>query len=280
MHFLFLLVCPFAVDLAFLLDASGSIGPDNYKQVKAFIIKLIEYFPVSSAGTHVGVVSFSSSAKTEIMFSAKQNVKAIKASILNITYYAGSTQIDLGLEECRTKLFAAGGGMRSNVPQVLLVITDGRSTGGHAASKRESQLLNNKGIVVFALGLGSLVNSAEINALASEPNHVFHYLSFRQMLPTDNGLRIALALCSVGRTSNAFVHPVVTHRSLKSHTLASRSAHDDFECALFCISHSSCYSFNFHSPSRYCELSYARRNLAAGDFVVDRDFVYSELQFE
>ena len=69
-------------------------------------------------------------------------------------------------------------------------------TGGHTASKRESQLLNNKGIVIFALGLGSLVNSAEINALASEPNHVFHYSSFRQMLPTDNGLRIALALCS------------------------------------------------------------------------------------
>ena len=69
-------------------------------------------------------------------------------------------------------------------------------TDGHAASKEESQLLKDKGIVIFALGLGSNVNSAEINALASEPNHIFHYSSFRQMLPTDNGLRIALALCS------------------------------------------------------------------------------------
>ena len=77
----------------------------------------------------MGVVSFSSNAKTEILFSAEQSVKAIKASILNITYYAGSTRIDLGLQECRKKLFTAGGGMRSNVPQVLLVITDGRSTG-------------------------------------------------------------------------------------------------------------------------------------------------------
>lgn len=53
MPFLILLVCPFAMDLAFLLDASGSIGPDNYKGVKAFIIKLIEYFHVSSAGKKV-----------------------------------------------------------------------------------------------------------------------------------------------------------------------------------------------------------------------------------
>lgn len=69
-------------------------------------------------------------------------------------------------------------------------------TDGHEASKQESQRLKNKGIAIFALGLGSFVNSDEINALASEPNHVFHYSSFRQILPTDNGLRIALALCS------------------------------------------------------------------------------------
>lgn len=41
------------MDLAFLLDASGSIGPNNYQQVKAFIIKLIEYFQVSGAGKKV-----------------------------------------------------------------------------------------------------------------------------------------------------------------------------------------------------------------------------------
>ena len=41
------------MDLAFLLDASGSIGSVNYEQVKAFIIKLIEYFHVSSEGKKV-----------------------------------------------------------------------------------------------------------------------------------------------------------------------------------------------------------------------------------
>lgn len=41
------------MDLAFLLDASGSIGPGNYKGVKEFIIKLIEYFHVSSSGKKV-----------------------------------------------------------------------------------------------------------------------------------------------------------------------------------------------------------------------------------
>ena len=81
--------------------------------------------------------------------------------------------------------------LKKCLPYNFLSLTD-----GHEASKQESQRLKNKGIAIFALGLGSFVNSAEINALASEPNHVFHYSSFRQMLPTDNGLRIALALCS------------------------------------------------------------------------------------
>ena len=46
----FVPVCPFALDLVFLLDASGSIGIDNYRNVKEFINELIEHFQVSTAG--------------------------------------------------------------------------------------------------------------------------------------------------------------------------------------------------------------------------------------
>ena len=40
------------------------------------------------------------------------------------------------------------------------------------------------------------MNSAELNALASDSSHVFQVTSIKQMLPADNGLKIALALCS------------------------------------------------------------------------------------
>lgn len=79
--------------------------------------------------THVGVVSFSSNAKIEILFSAQQNVDEIKSSVFKIKYYAGGTRIDLGLKKSR-QLFSADSGRRANVPHVLLAVTDGKSNNG------------------------------------------------------------------------------------------------------------------------------------------------------
>ena len=78
----------------------------------------------------MGVVSFSTQAHTEISFTSKQTVDAIKSSVLNISYHGGSTRIGLGLKKTREELFSAQGGMRTNMARVLLVITDGKSQDG------------------------------------------------------------------------------------------------------------------------------------------------------
>ena len=49
---IFVSVCPFAMDLAFLMDASGSIGLQNYENMKKFINEVIDHFHVSSKGKH------------------------------------------------------------------------------------------------------------------------------------------------------------------------------------------------------------------------------------
>lgn len=80
--------------------------------------------------TNVGVVSFSSSAKTEIPFTSPQNVDTIKSSVWKMNYRGGSTRLDLGLNKTHVELFSARGEMRTNVPDVLLAITDGKSDYG------------------------------------------------------------------------------------------------------------------------------------------------------
>jgi len=75
------------------------------------------------------VVSFSSNARIEILFTAQQNVDEIKSSVFKIKYYAGGTRIDLGLKKSH-QLFSDGNGRRANVPHVLLVVTDGKSNNG------------------------------------------------------------------------------------------------------------------------------------------------------
>lgn len=67
---------------------------------------------------------------------------------------------------------------------------------GYLVTKKESQHLKDDGVVIFAMGLGSSVNSDELKVLASQPSHVFQFSSARQMSPADNALKVALALCS------------------------------------------------------------------------------------
>ena len=63
-------------------------------------------------------------------------------------------------------------------------------------TKQQSKQLKDDGVVIFALGIDSNVDAAELKALASDESHVFRFASVREMSPKDNALKIALALCS------------------------------------------------------------------------------------
>lgn len=47
-----------------------------------------------------------------------------------MSYHGMTTRMDLGLNKTHVKLFSTKGGMRRNVPHVLLAITDGKSDHG------------------------------------------------------------------------------------------------------------------------------------------------------
>ena len=63
-------------------------------------------------------------------------------------------------------------------------------------TRQQSKQLKDDGVVIFALGIGSNVDEAELNALAFEESGVFRFASFRELSPKENALKIALALCS------------------------------------------------------------------------------------
>ncbi|EDO36208.1 predicted protein [Nematostella vectensis] len=46
--------CPIPIDLALVLDSSGSIGRRNWVKVKRFAKDVIDYYDVSEKGTHIG----------------------------------------------------------------------------------------------------------------------------------------------------------------------------------------------------------------------------------
>lgn len=82
-------------------------------------------------------------------------------------------------------------------------------------TRQQSKQLKDDGVVIFALGIGSNVDAAELNALASEESGVFRFASVREMLPKENALNIAWLFVQVPNKLSV-INPVVYNLSLST----------------------------------------------------------------
>ena len=125
---LYFLECDTPIELGFLVDRSGSISKQNFEKVKSFILTVISGFDVSREGTHVGIISYSSDAKTIISFDQFDDpnfdLKKLNDTIRNglATPEGGKTRIDLALEKADQELFSDITKYRSFVPKVRIFL--------------------------------------------------------------------------------------------------------------------------------------------------------------
>ena len=60
--------CKLNVDVVFLLDTSGSVSEKEFYKEKYFIIALTNMFHLSEETVQVGVISYNTKAKMEVMY--------------------------------------------------------------------------------------------------------------------------------------------------------------------------------------------------------------------
>ena len=89
--------CQTAVDLALLVDSSGSISKTNYKKLKAFIIYIVRSFGVSYKGSHVSLILYSNSATVKAGFGQFYSTEAFVYMVRSLPHEKGQTRIDKAL---------------------------------------------------------------------------------------------------------------------------------------------------------------------------------------
>ena len=173
-----LLVLPTACDkdfdLSFVIDGSGSIeqaGKGNFKKVKDFVKRIIGGFNIGEDKTHVGAVIYSSSQYVKKVFGLDSyfNLASLERAIDKIPYPSGGTFTGKAISLATREIYTSSKD-RSDIPNVCIVITDGKATD---SIEEASRTLRSKGTTIIAIGVGQNFDEAELIKMAGSRSNVY-----------------------------------------------------------------------------------------------------------
>ncbi|XP_058488296.1 matrilin-4 isoform X1 [Solea solea] len=181
------------VDLVFLIDSSRSVRPHEFETMRKFMIDILDTLDIGPNATRVGVVQYSSQVRSEFSLKTHSKLEAMVKNINQIVPLAQGTMTGLAIKYVMDLAFTAEEGDRPKVPNVAVIVTDGRPqdrVAEVAADARE------KGIEIYAVGVAR-ADMASLRAMASPPfeDHVFLVESFD--LIHQFGLQFQDKLCGV-----------------------------------------------------------------------------------
>lgn len=110
--------CRPVLNIAFIVDSSGSIGRSNWERVKRFVKALISKLDVRNSGTRVAAIAYSTNPEVVTRFRSYQGTDHVNRLIDTMRFQRGFTYTDKALLLADRDLFQRSNGMRSNVPKV------------------------------------------------------------------------------------------------------------------------------------------------------------------
>ncbi|XP_028332256.1 integrin alpha-M-like isoform X2 [Gouania willdenowi] len=162
--------CQTQADIAFLLDGSTSVSPNDFIRMKTFVKDVINSF--IKQDTQFSITQFSDWNKIHYYFNTF-NKKNWKKEIDKITQLGGGTNTAAAIRHVVRRVFSPDSGSRLNVKKVLVVIADGDSHDRKLLPKVASEAQMKK-ILRFAIGVGSAFTDEEaqdeLNTIASHPS--------------------------------------------------------------------------------------------------------------
>ncbi|XP_010711546.1 collagen alpha-3(VI) chain isoform X1 [Meleagris gallopavo] len=159
-------------DIIFLLDGSLNVGNANFPFVRDFVVTLVNNLDVGTDKIRVGLVQFSDTPKTEFSLYSYQTKSDIIQRLGQLRPKGGSVlNTGSALNFVLSNHFTEAGGSRINeqVPQVLVLVTAGRSADPFLQVSND---LARAGVLTFAVGVRN-ADKAELEQIAFNPRMVY-----------------------------------------------------------------------------------------------------------
>ena len=156
-----------SIDVAFAIDSSGSLGLNNFIKEVDFVKNVVKSLNLY-VNSQVAVELFNYYATIQFHLNDHESTQDVLDGLASL-YYGGTTNTADAIKKMRTEIFTAANGDRDGVQNIGVIITDGVSD-NHIATVEEAKLARAQGIILLAVGAGSVVNPQELEAIASYPS--------------------------------------------------------------------------------------------------------------
>uniref|UniRef100_A0A8C7UN82 Collagen alpha-1(XXI) chain n=1 Tax=Oncorhynchus mykiss TaxID=8022 RepID=A0A8C7UN82_ONCMY len=162
-----------ASDLVFILDGSWSVADVNFEIVKRWLVNITTSFNIGQKFTQIGVVQYSDDPIINIPLGKHLHIKDLIRAMESIDYMGGNTRTGTAIQFASDKLFNLSERGPKGVARIAVVLTDGKS---QDEVKAAAEAARRRGIIIFAIGVGSETEEAELNAIGNKPssNYVFY----------------------------------------------------------------------------------------------------------
>ncbi|XP_072117594.1 collagen alpha-3(VI) chain-like isoform X1 [Mobula birostris] len=202
-----------AADIVFLVDASWSIGQENFQYVREFLFRVIKAFDIGENRFRIGLVQYTEKPRAEFHLNTYFAKQDILFHIWNMSYKGGGTKTGLALEYLIKEQLTKANGSRADegVPQIVIVLTDGRSQDDVIPA---SESLKSANALIFAIGVQQAVEW-ELKEIASAPHErfVYHLDDFAALEGIVNDLVMSLHMAAAHLLSDGIIKDTTAQES-------------------------------------------------------------------
>ncbi|XP_026139557.1 collagen alpha-6(VI) chain isoform X2 [Carassius auratus] len=174
-------------DIMFLIDGSSSIYGPDFNSMKTFITKVVTGTVIGKDNVHTGVVQYSDNPRDQFPLDKYYSQDEVEKAIDSITQLTGNTYTGKALSFI-SKYFDKSNGGRPDVPQFLVVITDGEA---HDAVAAPAKAIRDKGVTIFSIGVGQ-VNTTQLWEISGTQDKVYVERNFEALQSIDKNLQFKL----------------------------------------------------------------------------------------
>ncbi|KAF6731520.1 Collagen alpha-1(XXI) chain [Oryzias melastigma] len=157
-------------DLVFIVDGSWSVQDVNFEIVKGWLVNITTSFNIGQKFTQVGVVQYSDDPLLEIPLGKYSTNRDLITAMESIQYMGGNTRTGTAIKFATDKLFGLSERGPQGVSRIAVVLTDGKS---QDEVFKVAEAARNKGVILFAIGVGSETEESELRNIANKPSSTY-----------------------------------------------------------------------------------------------------------